>query len=36
MIYIEDFELKEGKVDSIVTNMMGMEMPNYKVELTNS
>lgn len=33
MIYIDDFGLKETKVDSFTTNVMDMDMPTHKLEI---
>ncbi len=35
MIYIDDFGLKEANIDSLTMNMMGMELPNYKMHIQN-
>ncbi len=33
MIYIDDFGQKETSVDSLTMKMMGMELPNYKMQI---
>jgi hypothetical protein len=33
MIYIDDFGMKEAKVDSFITEMMGMPAPTYKMQI---
>ena len=35
MIYIDDYGMKEAKVDSFMTDMMGMSLPTYKMEIQN-
>lgn len=33
MIYIDDFGMKEAKVDSFISEMMGMAAPTYKMQI---
>ncbi len=33
MVYIDDFGVKEATIDSLSVKMMGMDVPNYKMEI---
>ena len=35
LVYIDDYGMKEAKVDSFMTEMMGMQQPTYKMEITD-